>query len=150
MKAEDLVRQYRMLPHEENGFYLERHYEAEGEARPASGSIYYYLGPTDESQFHVIDCDEYWVHSAGTPLVIWKISPEGVVSRSMLGVGLGLEPLVHIPAGTIFGAKHLPEAEDGAFVSCITVPRFQYAGWRLVPEEEIRTKYPEAAGFFDK
>lgn len=149
MRAEDLVRQYRMMPHEEQGFYLERHYEDNSGKRPSSGSIYYYLGPEESSQFHVIDCDEYWVHSAGTPLEIWLISPNGEIRKQLLGVGLGLEPLVHIPAGTIFGARHLPGAEDGAFVACITVPRFQYAGWKLVEKEELLAKYPEVKDFYD-
>lgn len=150
MKAEDLVRQYRMIPHEENGYYLERHYETKEEGRPASGSIYYYIGPEEVSQFHVIDCGEYWIYSAGSPLEIWQITPDGEVSKSLLGIGLGLEPLAYIPAGNIFAARHLPNAEDGTFVSCITVPRFKYDGWRLVEKAELREKYPQALAFFEK
>lgn len=150
MRAEDLVKQYRMLPHEENGFYLERHYEPQEEGRPASGSIYYYLGPEEISQFHVLDCDEYWTYVAGTPLEIWQITPDGHLSKALLGAGLGLEPLVHIPAGNLFAAKHLPQAEDGTFVCCLTVPRFQYTGWRLITEEQMRAQWPSAAAFFDQ
>lgn len=147
MRAEDLVRQYRMIPHEEDGAFLERHYEDRVSARPASGAIYYYLGPEQKSNFHVIDCDEYWVHNAGTPLEIWLIAADGTLTKKLLGVGLGLEPMVHIPKGTIFGAKHLACAEDGAFVTCITVPRFKYEGWRLVEKEELLTKCPAASAF---
>lgn len=148
MRAEALVKLYRMIPHEENGFYLERHYESKEAGRPASGGIYYYLGPEEISQFHVIDCDEYWVYVAGSPLEVWQITPEGEVKKQLLGAGLGLEPMVHIPAGNIFAARHLPTAEDGTFVTCITVPRFQYEGWRLVEEKEILEKYPQAEEFF--
>lgn len=148
MRADALVKLYRMLPHEENGFYLERHYEAVGQERPTSGSIYYYLGPEEKSEFHVIDCDEYWVHCAGSPVQIWQITPDGDLIKSMLGVGLGLEPLVHIPAGNVFGAKHLAEAEDGTFVSCITVPRFCYEGWRLVPKTEVLELNSEVEEFW--
>lgn len=149
MRAEELVKQYRMFPHEECGYFLERHYEDKHSDRPASGAIYYYLGPEEKSNFHVIDCDEYWVHNAGTPLEIWLIAVDGVLTKKLLGVGLGLEPMVHIPAGTIFGAKHLAGAEDGAFVTCITVPRFKYEGWRLVPQEEVLAKCQDAKGFFE-
>lgn len=149
MKAEDLLRQYRMMPHEEDGAFLERHYEDNSGKRPASGAIYYYLGPEQKSNFHVIDCDEYWVHNAGTPLELWLIAADGVLSKKLLGVGLGLEPMVHIPKGTIFGAKHLAAAEDGALVTCITVPRFKYEGWRLVEKQEVLAKCPEAVEFFE-
>ena len=148
MNVDELVKYYRMDVHEENGAYLERHYEAKGEVRPASGSIYYYLGPEELAQFHVIDCDEYWAYAGGTPLEIWQFSPEGELTRSRLGLGPGLEPLAYIPAGTVFGAKHFSKAEEGTFVSCITVPRFDYAGWRLFSEQEITVKYPEAKEFF--
>lgn len=148
MKVDELVKYYRMEVHEENGAYLERHYEASGQERPASGSIYYYLGPEELAQFHIIDCDEYWAYAGGTPLEIWQFSPEGRLTRSRLGLGLGLEPLVYIPAGTCFGAKHFAGAEEGTFLSCITVPRFQYEGWQLLSQEEMLAKYPEAKEFF--
>lgn len=149
MKVDELVKYYRMDVHEENGAYLERHYKAGDEERPASGSIYYYLGPKELAQFHVIDCDEYWAYSGGSPLEIWQFSPTGELTRSRLGLGLGLEPLVYIPAGTWFGAKHFAGAEEGTFLSCITVPRFQYEGWRLISEQEITEKYPEAKEFYE-
>lgn len=148
MKAEDLVKQYRMIPHEENGFYLERHYEAKEKGRPASGSIYYYIGAKEVSQFHVIDCDEYWSYNAGEPVEIWQITPEGKLYKNLLGIGLGLEPLVHIPAGNMFAAKHFENAVDGTFVTCITVPRFKYEGWRLVPKKEVLETCPEAKAFY--
>lgn len=148
MNVDELVKYYRMDVHEENGAYLERHYEAKGETRPASGSMYYYLGANELAQFHVIDCDEYWAYSGGSPLEIWQFSTNGELKRSPLGLGVGLEPLIYIPAGTVFGAKHFPGAEEGTFLSCITVPRFQYEGWRLLTEEEIIAQYPEAKEFF--
>lgn len=149
MKAEDLVKMYRMLPHEENGYYLERHPQEENVQRPSSGCIYYYLDKKDFSQFHVIDCGEYWIYSAGAPLEIWQITSQGEIKKQLLGLGLGLEPVAYIPPGNIFGARHLAAAEEGTFVSCITVPRFQYAGWKLFSQEEILKQYPQAQAFYE-
>lgn len=41
-----------------------------------------------------------------------------------------------IPKGAIFSAVNL---DDGGytFVSCVTVPKFSYYGFRLVPADEI-------------
>lgn len=155
LKASDIVGGYMHKTHEENGMYVERHYASEGPERPASGCIYYSLAPDEVSMFHVIDCDEYWVWSAGSPLEIWQVAPDGKLSKDLLGIGKApsgelMQPTVLIRAGTIFAAKHLSGADDSTFISCITVPRFRYEGWRLVEKDEVVKLCPEAAGFFDQ
>lgn len=141
MRADELAKLYRMQPHEENGSYVERHYPDDSGQRPASGSIYYFLGNNEKAQFHVIDCDEYWNYVAGSDLELWLVQ-DGKLTKKVLGLGSGKELLVYIPKGTIFGAKHFAGADDGTFVTCITVPRFDYKGWRLISVEDLglRTK----------
>lgn len=150
MRAEDAAMSYSMRPHEENGSFVERHYAARGDGRPASGSIYYYLAKDEVSNFHVIDCDEYWVWSAGSPLETWTIAEDGSLERKILGLGPGMEPMVFFPSGSFFAARHRGDADDGTFVTCITVPRFHYEGWRLVPQDEVVARCAEAADFFDR
>ena len=61
----------------------------------------------------------------------------------MLGndTGKGQKACVAIPKGCIFGAENL-EADGYTFVSCVTAPHFEYAGFRLIGKDEIREKYP--------
>ena len=54
-----------------------------------------------------------------------------------------------LKAGVIFGARHMSGAQDGCFVSCVTVPRFSYEFYRILSREEIQQKYPEAMPFFN-
>jgi predicted cupin superfamily sugar epimerase len=50
-----------------------------------------------------------------------------------------------IPKDAIFSAENL--VPDGySFVSCVTTPKFQYEGFRLVHNSEIQEKYPALQG----
>lgn len=148
MTANELAKLYKMQPHEENGTYVERHYVDDSDKRPHSGSIYYFLGSKEKAQFHILDCDEYWAYVAGSDLELWLIK-DGKLTQKTLGTGDGKEPLIYIPQGTIFGAKHFGNPTDGTFLSCITVPRFEYKGWRLVEQKELEQLCPQAKSFFE-
>ena len=51
----------------------------------------------------------------------------------------GQRAMAIVPKGSIFSAVNLEE--DGyTFVSCVTVPKFSYDGFRLVHEDEIRQR----------
>lgn len=147
MTARELLDRYPMQPHPENGMFLERHYVHTGADRPASGSIYYYVGSGERTRFHSLDCEEYWNFIAGEPLEIRMYDPrtrQTAVCR--LGTEAGCEPTVYIPKGVVFAARQLG-GEDGTFFSCITVPRYRDAGSVLYTDEEIREKFPQFAGF---
>ena len=148
MKASELIQRYNLEPHLENGTFIERHYPAPPGVRAPSGSMYYYLAPEEKSVFHVIDCDEYWCYHEGTALELWMIGPDHRLNRSLLGTGADAEPLIHIPAGTIFAARHTQDRSDGTFLSCITVPRFRYEGSRLLTRTEVCEFCPEAGAFW--
>ena len=51
----------------------------------------------------------------------------------------GQRAMAIIPKGAIFSAVNL---DDGGYtlVSCMTVPKFSYDGFRLVPADEIRQR----------
>ena len=144
--AEELMRRYSMSPHVENGFFIERHYKSDPAVRAASGSIYYYVAPGEKTEFHRIDCDEYWCFAAGAPLSIWTIDEAGGVCVSRFGTDEGCEPVVYFRKGLIFASKSL--SDEGTFLSCITVPRFSPDGFEMFTEEEITTAYPETKSFY--
>ena len=147
--ARSLASRYAMAAHQENGTFLETHYVSNNGGRAASGSMYYYLAPGEKSQFHRIDCDEYWCFNAGDPLELWIISRDGQLTRRGFGCAPGCEPTIRLAQGDIFAAKHGEIAEDGTFLTCITVPRFTYDGFELFDREKICRDYPAAAAFFE-
>lgn len=149
MKAEELLKKYGMGKHPENGYYLETHYKHIGEGRPASGSIYYYLEPNVISEFHKIDCDEYWIYNAGSPLEIWLYDENGKLEIKKLGLSDG-DPNIYIKKGTTFAARHSEKTSEGTFITCITVPRFSPAGFTLYTRSEITEKYPESEKFYKR
>lgn len=151
MRAEDLAKRFKMDPHVEGGSFIELDEEdTRFPGRAPSGVIYYYLGADEFSDFHVLDSDEYWLWHAGTPLEIWMIGESGEPEIKRLGIDEQSEPCVLIRRGIVFGARHVKgERGDGTMVSCVTVPRFSYESYRILPKEEVTEKYPQAAAFFD-
>lgn len=106
MTAEELAKRFDIQIHAENGSFCECHYIHEGEGRARSGSIYYYVGPTERTKFHRIDCDEYWNYVEGSTLEICLLQENGEMTMRKLGVEAGAEPLIYVPKGTIFASKH--------------------------------------------
>ena len=150
MRADELAGRFGLEPHVEGGSFVELDEPVpEGMGRAPSGVIYYHLGAEEFSDFHVLDSDEYWLWHAGSTLEIWMILPDGSMEKCRLGTEEGSQPCVLLKAGVIFGARHLKDAPDGTFVSCVTVPRFSYESYRILPREEMLEKYPETAPFFD-
>jgi len=147
-RADDLVKKYPFDLHDENGLFVECHYEAKGPGRPASGSIYYYVRPGERTQFHKIDCDEYWSFNAGSTLELWVIGLDGELSIKYCGVEEGAEPTLRFAAGEIFASRLSADAKDGTFITCITVPRFTYDGFQMFDKETMIKTYPETEEFW--
>ena len=147
--ATELMQRYAMADHVENGSYLERHYVHEGEGRPASGSIYYYVAPGESTEFHQIDCDEYWCYAAGTPLELWFVDEDGNITTTKLGIAEDCEPIVYVRSGLIFASRHYTDGDDGTFLSCITVPRYSDDGFTLFPKETMLELYPGIEAFYE-
>ena len=149
MTAKELMQKYSMEDHVENGAFVERHYEHTGPGRAASGSIYYYVSADESTEFHRIDCDEYWCYAEGSPLEIWQVDESGRISVSLLGVEDGCEPVVYLRSGVIFASRHPKGCADGTFLSCITVPRFTYEGFTMFTKETMLKDYPQIAEFYE-
>lgn len=134
--AESLMQRYSMDPHVENGAFVEKHFEHKGDGRASSGSIYYYVAPGEVTKFHSIDCDEYWCYIKGSPLEISMIDEDNNLTKTMLGIEEGCEPVVYVRKGMIFGSKHPKKCSEGTFLSCITVPRFDPEGFKLYEDDD--------------
>lgn len=148
MQAKELNRKYCRDEHIERGTFVELGEQRRPGVRDAHGAIYYYVAPGEHTKFHRIDCDEYWCYHAGADLEVWCID-DGHISVTRLGCGEDCVPLLLIRQGTIFASRSRKDAEDGTFLSCITVPRFAYKEFTMWEESEIRTAFPELAAFYE-
>ena len=143
-KRTDILKEiYQLKPHIEGGYFSEV-YKApfETAGRPLAGSIYFLLDRGEVSRFHVIDCDEIWYYHEGCGMKIILLTESGK-EESLLGTNVreGERAMVVIPKGCAFAAENL-DPDGFTFVSCVTTPDFQYAGFRLLTGEEIWQKYP--------
>lgn len=152
IKAKDLIKNYKMEKHEENGIFIECNEKSnptKNNERPSSGFIYYYVSPGEKTQFHKIDCDEYWSHNAGSTLEIWTVDKNGNLNIKHCGTEKRAEPTILFKKGEIFASKLPKTSIDGSFITCITVPRFNYEGFKIIEKEEIIKKYPKTKKFWD-
>lgn len=147
MTAKELMRRYEMHTHVEHGAFLERHDPSPSAGRAASGLMYYYVSPGERTEFHRIDCDEYWCYAEGATLELWTVSEDGHVSTARLGTADGCEPVILVKKGMVFAAK-CPAGDDGTFLSCITVPRFRQEALELFTKEELLARFPALCEFY--
>ena len=141
-RAERLKTLYGLEAHPEGGSFSEVYTSpASKEGRPLAGSIYFLLGPGEISHLHQIDCDEIWYYHEGCGMRITVLTETGK-AEYRLGPDAehGARAMVVIPAGAMFAAENLT-AEGYTFVSCATVPKFRYQGFRMIAREEL--SYPE-------
>ena len=148
MKANDLCKNYPMQEHVEHGRFFSINPAPEKDTRPASGCIYYYYYPSSSSEFHSIDCDEYWVFNAGASLDLWLISREGALTVKRLGLNPGEDPAFCVKAGTVFAGRHPFKSEDGTFMTMITVPRYTDDGFKHYKKEDVLELCPAAVDFW--
>ena len=149
MKIKDIVGRFGLEPHVEGGAFRELYRDGQrGEGRADSGVIYYYLGPEEHADFHVLDSDEYWLYHGGADLEIWSVQPDGAMRVETLGLSEGAQPCVLVKGGVIFGARHPAGAQDGTLVSCVTVPEFSYERYRILSREEMLAAYPAVKDFW--
>ena len=149
MKAKDLIKNYSMEQHIENGVFIEQHYASDTPGRAESGSIYYYVAPGETTEFHRIDCDEYWCYNAGSTIEIWSFDIDGTLHKHFLGTDKNATPFVFFRRGEIFASRLSAECDDGTFITCITVPRFTYDGFEAFEKEQMIKMYPESANFWN-
>ena len=107
-------------------------------------SIYYMLRRGERSRPHRLRQDEIWHFYRGDPVMLVMISPDGELSRAMLGsrVEDGESPQVAVRGGVWFAAAS--NGPDGySLVGCTVAPGFHYDDLELASEEELRGLFPE-------
>lgn len=137
-----LAEQLDLQPHPEGGWYR-RTWRSRvtitppgyGGPRAAGTAIYYALHPGEQSRWHVVRSDELWLWHDGGPLTL-RLGGDGdepsePVEELTLGPDLaaGQRPQLLVPGGHWQSAA--PASSEPALVTCVVVPGFDYADFRL-------------------
>lgn len=146
MNEKEIIKRFKLKPHFENGLYAELNLPRNQITRQKSGAIYYYVRAKEKSRFHKIDSDEYWLFHYGSDLEIWIIYPNQQVVVKKCGLGKDAEPIVYVPKGAIFASKHV-DAHRGTLVTCLTVPAFDKASFKIYQTNELKKRYPALKKF---
>lgn len=141
-RAEKLKKMYMLKEHIEGGSFSEVYTAPfEKDKRALAGSIYFLLDKQEISHFHEVDCDEIWYFHEGCGLKITVLNHEGM-QQYLLGndVDKGERAMVVVPKGSVFAAENLLK-DEYTLVSCVTTPKFEYSGFRLIGKEEIKKRF---------
>jgi uncharacterized protein len=150
MNAADLVRQLKLAPHPEGGWFRETYRAGESltalprrftGARSISTAIYFLLEAGQCSRLHRIQSDEVWHFYAGDPLIVAEIDSGGRLKTTHLGATEGAVFQHVVPAGAWFGAT-LAEGGHFALVGCTVAPGFDFADFELAERARLIDEYP--------
>src|SRR3546814_7583217 len=154
-RVSELVRDLRLQPHPEGGYYRETYrcgqsvLRAErGRPRSASTAIYYLLDGNAYSAWHRIASDEIWHFYAGGPLHVHVLLDEGRLVTHRLGNALVERDAVFqavIPAGRWFAAE-LSAPDSFALAGCTVAPGFEFSEFELAGAADLapwRGRHPD-------
>jgi predicted cupin superfamily sugar epimerase len=156
MIAEQIIKNLKLLPHPEGGYYKEMYRSEQkvnldsGKSRNVSTSIYYLLENEDKSCFHRIESDELWFFHQGNPLEIVSIQ-NGLLIKTILGNNFenGEVPQAVIPAHTWF-ASRVKNNIGYALVSCTVAPGFDFDDFELANKEELLKDFPDLIEYIEQ
>jgi predicted cupin superfamily sugar epimerase len=149
MMSEKIIKNLKLLPHPEGGYYKEM-YRAEqkinldnGKSRNVSTAIFYLLENEDKSRFHRIASDELWFFHQGNPLEILSIQ-NGNLIKTVLGNNFEDGEVLQavIPAHTWF-ASRVKNSKGYALVSCTVAPGFDFADFELADRDKLINEFPD-------
>ena len=138
------VRRLELAPHPEGGWFRETwrsdltldhtalpsHYDG---PRSAGTAILFLLMPGQQSAWHTVRSAELWLYHRGSPLTL-ECGPDPETATSwVLGTDIesGQHPQILVPAGHWQRAR--PRGAEPSLVSCVVVPGFDFADFRLDP-----------------
>lgn len=120
--------------HPEGGWYGEtfrspsRVTADDGRDRAAMTSIYYLLGPGDQSAWHRVRSDEIWYWHAGGVLALYDRDANGVVTESHIGPD---GPFHAVRLARFWQAARPVDPEGWVLVGCAVAPGFTFEDFEL-------------------
>lgn len=134
MTAADIIRELKLSPHPEGGWFREIFRDDAGKGgRAHSTAIYYLLEAGQVSHWHRVDAVEVWHWYAGAPLRL-DISEDGQSVRSHTlseRLAAGDRPVGVVPRHAWQSAQSLG---DWTLAGCTVAPGFDFSGFELAPE----------------
>lgn len=154
-KADQLIRELRLTPHPEGGWFREVFRSSRevrrlsGPARSALTTIYYLLARDTHSRWHRVVGEEVWHFYEGDPVELLTLEPTTLaLRRHVLGPhATGHEPVVVVHAGHWQAAR---STGDYTLVGCTMGPGFDPDDFELATDRgdeagAIRERHPELA-----
>jgi predicted cupin superfamily sugar epimerase len=154
-KVKEIIAKYQLTPHPEGGFYTETyrspevipvHCLPEGfmGTRNVCTAILYLLGENDFSALHRIRQDKMWHFYLGGALRLITISPEGKLTKVLLGQNMAAGEYVQyvVPAGYWFCARPV-QGSAFSFVGCTVAPGFDFDDFEPGSRAELLEQYPQ-------
>ncbi|BCN62641.1 cupin domain-containing protein [Prescottella equi] len=138
-----------LAPHPEGGWYCETwRSDIElpgvalpnmfGGARSAGTAILFLLEPGQQSAWHTVRGTEIWLYHRGSPILL-EIGGDGdnpdAITTHVVGpdISAGQTPQVIVPPCAWQRAR--PMEDEAGLVSCIVVPGFDFADFRIEGQE---------------
>ena len=145
-RAQDLIRELRLQPHPEGGYFREIFRSAnkvqpldERSARSALTTIYFLLVKGQHARWHRVGSDEAWHFYEGDPLEIYWIDGEDIVHRNVVGTGTSnVHPMCVVPAGCWQAARPLGEF---SLLGCTVAPGFEFQDFEMLSEGSAALKH---------
>jgi len=162
MNADEIIKKLELQPHPEGGYFKETYRSSEiidveslpkrySGNRAFSTQIFFLLKGNQFSTFHKLNSDETWHFHLGCSVEIISISPDGTLTRTILGINLYDEQLPQhtIPAGVWFAAKPL-ELLSYTLVSCSVAPGFDFTDFELGDKDLLKKQFPWHSQLIDQ
>lgn len=154
--AQQIIDQYKLLPHPEGGWYKETYKSTELIPKSAlpqrfrgdrffSTAIYFLLEKGNFSAFHRIKSDECWHFYMGGTLTIYVFEPNGAYKEIRLGADYKNGELFQyvVPANSWFASRLSPNnSHPFCFVGCTVAPGFDFNDFELAKASELSEQYP--------
>lgn len=140
-RAASLIRELRLEPHPEGGYYRQTfrsplRVTRGGDERSALTAIWFLLAAGQHSRWHRVASDEIWTYAEGAPVALSLFDGERVERRLLApltsGGTSGGVPYVVVPRLVWQAAEVLG---DYALVSCFVAPGFEFADFTLMADD---------------
>lgn len=160
LSATEIIEYFGLQPHPEGGYFAET-YRSEKKLnnlpqeftgpRSYLTSIYFLLKDKDKSHFHRLKSDEIWYFHKGTALKFYLISPEGILSETILGPDILAGEVMQVvaPAGYYMAACVVKE-NSYSFISCAVAPGFDFADFEMGDKKNMIREFPDHVSIIEQ
>lgn len=135
--AAALIEQLGLAAHPEGGWYKEtwRGASSAADGRASGTAIIFLLRAGEASHWHTVDAAELWLWQAGDPVELRLAADDAGPARSVIlgaDVSAGQQLQGLVAPHEWQAARPYGEPQHGySLVSCVVVPGFDFAGFRL-------------------